>query len=325
MIGEKARGEKFVRKKVSDERRGILAILTVSIVFGLSFMFTKRAVNDVSVYTLLSWRFFAAFFVLLSLTVVGVLKVNFAGKKIGALFLLSAIYPVTYFISEAAAISRVASSEAGLFIATIPIATMILAAIFLKEKTTTLQKVSIVFSVLGVALISLTQNDHDAQAKSIGYLLLGLAVLSGALFMVLTKRITHFSSVEKTLVMMGTGAFFFSCLAAVEHHRAGTVATWLSLPLTNRSFLISLIYLSLITSALAFFLQNYAISKIGATRAASFAPLTTLISIVAGVAFLGEPLSIPMLVGASMILAGVIGANWQTPKRRLRRKEQQAE
>ena len=222
------------------------------------------------------------------------------------------VYPVTYFLAEAAAISQVASSEAGLFIATIPIATMVLAALFLKEKTTWLQKLSIFLSVGGVAVISLLNDATDTTSKATGYLLLGVAVLAGSLFMVLSKHAAGFSSVEKTLVMMGSGSLFFSALALYEHANAGTVGFWLTLPLKNVNFLISLIYLAVITSALAFFLQNVAISRIGATRSASFAPLTTLISIAAGALFMHEPLTPPMLVGAVMILAGVIGANRHT-------------
>ena len=154
--------------KDKRDSRGLLAILAVTVIFGLSFMFTKRAVNDVSVYTLLSWRFTLAFVILLLLCLFGVLKVHFKGRNIVPLLLLSAIYPVTYFLAEAAAISRVASSEAGLFIATIPIATMALAAIFLKEKTTWLQKLSIFLSVAGVAVITLVKDDSDAPSKAVG-------------------------------------------------------------------------------------------------------------------------------------------------------------
>ncbi len=289
-----------------------MAIIVVSVIFGLSFMFTKRAVNDVSVYSLLSWRFTLAFFILLLLRLFRVLKTNFRGRNVVPLLLLSAVYPVTYFLAEAAAISQVASSEAGLFIATIPIATMVLAALFLKEKTTWLQKLSIFLSVGGVAVISLLNDATDTTSKATGYLLLGVAVLAGSLFMVLSKHAAGFSSIEKTLVMMGSGSLFFSALALYEHANAGTVGFWLTLPLKNVNFLISLIYLAVITSALAFFLQNVAISRIGATRSASFAPLTTLISIAAGALFMHEPLTPPMLVGAVMILAGVIGANRHT-------------
>ena len=138
--------------------------------------------------------------------------------------------------------------------------------------------------------------------------------------MVLAKHTAHFSSVEKTIVMMGTGSIVFSALALFEHAKNDTVIAWLTLPFKNRNFLISLIYLAVITSALAFALQNFAISRIGATRSASFAPLTTLISIAAGELFMDEPLSLSMLIGAIMILAGVIGANRQPVTSTIRNK-----
>lgn len=294
---------------LTSERRGILAALGTAFIFGLSFMFTKQAVQTASVYSLLSWRFFTACLLLLILRLTGVIRTNYRGKRLTPLLALSLIYPVTYFIAESKALEAVASMEAGLFIATLPIVTMILASLVLKERSTRLQKLAVLLSVAGVVVITVLGNEAGGESKLSGYVFLAAAVLAGSVFVILSKSLSAFTSIEKTLFMMALSTIVFVALAVREHMLAGTLAVWIALPVRNPAFLRSLIYLSVITSALAFFLQNYSIEKLGATRNASFAPLTTLISILAGALLMKEPVSPGLLIGAAMILTGVIGAN----------------
>ena len=73
--------------------------------------------------------------------------------------------------------------------------------------------------------------------------------------------------------------------------------------------MLAVIYLSLVSSVLAFLLINYSAAKIEARRAASFASVSTVVSIAAGVILSGEPFGLVQLVGSALILLGVYRLN----------------
>ena len=76
-------------------------------------------------------------------------------------------------------------------------------------------------------------------------------------------------------------------------------------------FAAAIVYLSVLSSVVAFLLLNYASSTLPVTRTAAFCNLTTAISMFAGVVFLGEPFGAASLAASAMIILGV----WQVQKR----------
>jgi len=72
---------------------------------------------------------------------------------------------------------------------------------------------------------------------------------------------------------------------------------------------VSIVYLGLISSVVGFFMMNYMLSKVEASRSAVFANLVTIVSIIAGVILLKDPFHWYHLVGSIFIIAGVWGTN----------------
>ena len=60
---------------------------------------------------------------------------------------------------------------------------------------------------------------------------------------------------------------------------------------------------------LAFFLANEAIAKLGVNRSASFAGMSTAVAIISGALLLHEQLGIGQVLGAVLIITGVLIAN----------------
>ena len=71
----------------------------------------------------------------------------------------------------------------------------------------------------------------------------------------------------------------------------------------------AVLWLGLVAGALAYFCASYAVSKIGPSLAASFLYLNPVISIAGGRLFLGESITFWLILGAGLILAGLILAN----------------
>lgn len=287
---------------------GIVHSILCSILFGLSFLFTKQVTDKNSVLTLLGWRFLVAALVLTILVVLKVLKVDFRKKDIVKLMKLIFLYPIIYFISETIGVTRTTSSEAGVIISVIPLATILASFLILKEKPFRSQMIGIIISTAGI-FISIFASSVDATFDLLGYLMLFIAVTSYSLYAVYVVRAPEFSILEKTYFMMILGAIIFFGAALVEHYQLGTLSNFLTLPITDTKFLSALGYLSIGSSIIAFFSSNYALEALGANRSVSFSGLSTVISILAGVVVLKEPFGPLKILASILIVGGVYIAN----------------
>jgi len=286
-----------------------LAGVGFATIFGFSFLFTKVALDHIDPFRLIGFRFSIAAIVVSLLVLLKVIKVSFKGKDIRPLLWVASLQPIAYFIFETTGISLTSSSQAGMMIALIPIVVAVLSSVMLKERVRTIQWVFIILSVSGVACIAL-QGAQGVGGSITGYLLLLGAVLSAALFNIASRRSSEsFTPYEITFVMMWTGAVTFTLLGLLSHARAGSLGSYLEV-LYLPEVWGALLYLSILSSVIAFGLVNYSLSKIPASQSAVFANLTTVVSIVAGVVFRGEAFHWVNVLGAVMILAGVWGTNY---------------
>lgn len=287
---------------------GMLAAATASVIFGLSFIFVKQSLDSVSAFTLLSWRFIFAFVGMTVCALFGIIKINFRHKNIMPLVLIALFQPVLYFTAETFGISLTTASESGTIMACIPLVTLGLSSVILKEPPTRLQSIGIVVSVIGVLLIVLVKG-MSASFSPFGYLLLVIAMLSDSFYVVFSRKASQYTSAEKTYMMSILGMIVFTGCALVENGLAGTLGEWVRLPFVNTTFLMELLYLSVASQTIAFLLNNYSISVLGATRAASFAGFSTVVSVIAGIFVLSEDFTWMQGVGTVLVLVGVYAAN----------------
>jgi drug/metabolite transporter (DMT)-like permease len=301
----------MVSKNKSHQSRYLpyLAGIGIAVVFGLSFMFTKDALNLYKPLELLSYRFAIAALVLSLLVVAGVAKVDFRGKPWKYLLILSIFQPILYFIGETLGVGLTSSSEAGMMIALIPVVVTILAVVFLGERPNGLQYASIFISVAGVIFILVLSGGFKIGGHFLGLLFLLGAVVSGGVYNILSKKYSsHFTPVEITFVMMWVGALAFGSAYMIQRaitHDAGTAAS----TIFTLAGAVPLIYLGVLSSIGAFFMFNYMLLKLPASNAAVFTNLVTVIAILAGVIVKHEAFYWYQMVGGLMIVGGVWGTN----------------
>lgn len=290
------------------------AAVAFATIFGVSFMFSRSVLETVSPLQLLAFRFVLASFVLQLLKALGLIRIKLTLKTLAPLLGLSFIQPIAYFLAETIGISLTSASEAGLMISLIPIATLLFARFMLKEIPSLYQVGAIILSVLGVFLIGFMQATEGLSANFFGLMVLLLAVIAGALYSVLSRKLSLSYSPESiTFVMMHVGAFVFLPASLIQAVQKEALASFL-LPLLTPSVVIGIVYLGALSSCLAFFLMNFALGSLTAAQVSVFASLTTVIAIAAGVFFLGEVLLWYHAVGGLLILAGVWGANYFQPR-----------
>jgi len=284
--------------------------LVTNIIFGLSFLFTKKALMVSNPITLVAFRFLLAFIVMSLLIAFKVIKVNYKNKPMKWLIVLAIIEPIIYFIFETYGLQRTSSSLGGLMIALIPIVVTILAIYFLNEKPSRKQVLSIILSVSGVVLIILMDGSKNSGNSILGVLFLSVAVFSAAFFNIIARKISkHFTAIEVTYFMMFLGAIFFNIVSVSNHILNGSLSNYFE-PLKSSSFVLSILYLGILSSIVAYFLANFTLSKMEASKSAVFANISTIVSILAGVIFLKENFHLYHTIGSAMILMGVWGTNY---------------
>jgi drug/metabolite transporter (DMT)-like permease len=286
-----------------------LASTISSIIFGLSFLFSKQALTVASPLLMVSFRFLLAFIIMSLFVWIKVIKVDYKNKPLGKLIILGFSEPVVYFIFETYGIKQTSSSIAGLMLAVIPIAVTVLGAYFLKEIPSVKRIFFILISVSGVVLIAVMDSTGSGESSIWGILLLLGAVTSAGFFSIISRKISrHFKPAEITYFMMAFGAICFNAMAIVELLVKGELNTYFE-PLKSRTFIVSILYLGIISSIIAYFLTNYTLSKIHASRSSVFSNISTIVSIIAGVLILKEKFQVYHLVGSVLILLGVWGTN----------------
>lgn len=287
---------------------GSLCVIFCEVLFGFSYLFTKRITDSISPMTLLSWRFIVAFLLLNICKIAGIIKLDFKNKSISSLFLVAIFQPVLYFVGETIGINLTSASESGTIIACIPIVALLFSALLLKEKPTKLQVTGVSITAIGIILSVLTKG-MEATFNPIGYIMLLLAVISYSLYSVFSEKAIEFTSTEKTYVMITFGAVTFTIIALIENLRSGTLKEFFILPFTNLDFLIAVLYLSIGCSVIAFLLYNLAISYIGTNKSASFVGISTIVTIIAGIIILKEKFTILQIIGTVLVISGVYLAN----------------
>ncbi|HYK72974.1 MAG TPA: DMT family transporter, partial [Pseudoneobacillus sp.] len=202
------------------------------------------------------------------------------------------------------------SSEGGILFASTPILTAILASYFLKEKTTIFQKSSIILSVFGVIFIFIMKGKSIDFNNLLGISLLFISCLSIASYTVMARFLTnHFKPLDITYYMLGFGFIFFNGAAIISHFQQGNMRQFVT-PLSDQSFIISILFLGIMASLITAFLSNYILSKMKASQMSVFSNLSTIVSIVVGAAFLDEKIYLYDIIGSILIILGVIGSNF---------------
>lgn len=291
-------------------KRAYIYVLLNAAIIGFSFLFAKQALQYAHPLDTLAFRFAVSFAAISIPAAFGRIKLRYRGKPVGKALLLAALYPLAFFTLQAFGLQHATSAEGGILYAFTPVVTIVLASIFLKETTTVLQKLSIAVSVFGVVFIFIMKGSSIDWSNLTGLSLLFLTCVVFAGYSVLARSLSkHFSPAEITYLMMGVGCAAFLIVSLTEHTVSGTLGSFLS-PLGSGAFIVSILFLGIISSLVTALTANYVLSKMEASKMSVFTNLSTITSIAAGAIFLNEEITIYHVLGSILIIAGVLGTNW---------------
>ncbi|MGE6631999.1 DMT family transporter [Bacillus sp. NPDC077027] len=296
----------------SITQKAYSAAILYACIIGLSFLFVKIALTSANPVDLLAHRFTVSFVAALLLYPFLRKKYRFSfhWRDLAIIAPLAIFYPILFFGFQVWGLTFTSSSEAGIIQASIPIFTMILASLFLKERSTWRQKAFTVLSVAGVVLL-FVMNGIDMQASHMtGSLLIFLSALASSAYSVFARALTRrFHVFELTWIMTILGFVSFNLITLIQHSSNGTTSQFF-MPFTDGSFIWAVLYLGIFSSLVTSFLSNYALSILEAAKMSSFTNLSAFITMAAGAIILHESIYAYHIFGALMIVVGVIGSNF---------------
>lgn len=269
---------------------------SIAIIWGLTFLSIKVAIQEFEPMTLALMRFVMATILVPCIAALTHTSLKVAGKDLPVLAASGLVGISLYFFFENNGILRLSASESSLIVGTIPVLTLLVEIFLYREKPRLTVVLGILFSFLGVALIVL-RSESARSANFGGYLFMAGAAISWVVYSFLTKPV----STKYPLLSITFWQIFFGTLGCVpfallEHtsilHVSG--AAWLNV-----------VFLGVFGSAIGYWLYVIMLDNLGASRSSVFINLIPVVSVIASFFVLGERLAPLQIVGGAVALAGV--------------------
>ena len=278
----------------------MLEATAASALFGFSYLMCSIAFEYITPEQLLCVRYVLAFAVMTLLLLFRLIRVNYRGKPVKKLCLMGLLYPVIGFLCDNYGTYYTSSAMAGSIMAAIPVVTMVVSLLVLRERVNRRQVLCALLAVVGAIFISAGNFADGTSLK--GVLLLLGAALTNSLFTVLNKKYAAIFTVEeKSYFQIGAVSFTLLALPGIlrgEFDRA----VWRS-PL----LWMAICYLGILVSVVALLLLNGAIRKITPTQSAILSNLVPVISVVSGVLILHDAFTPLQMLGVVIVVISAGG------------------
>ncbi len=271
--------------------------------WGGNFIVGRAVSSSLPPLTLSFYRWLVALIVLLPL----------AGKEVwakrrqirdnaGWFALVTVTGTVLFHVFVYVGLGTTTAINATLLVATSPVIIPVVAVIVHRDRITGMQGVGIATSIVGV-LIILTRADLDVLASfafSSGDLLILAAVVAWAVYsVVLRDRRDDLSPLGFVLAITVLGIPILFVLYLIELAGQGGFDP-------TPGHLLTIVYVGLFASVLAYLAWNKGVDLIGAVRAGPYMSLMPVFAALLAVVFLGESLELFHMVGTVVIALGLV-------------------
>ena len=198
-------------------------------------------------------------------------------------------------------ISLTSSINTSILSSSTPIVVCILGVVFFKENISIKNIMAIIFSIGGILLL-FTDGKIDSLLDinfNKGDLIILGAIISNGIYIVGSKKILKKYSSTKILTYL----FAFSVLILLPGYIYESRFFVIS-EVSNKAIL-SLIYMAIFSSLIAFLLQQKGIKKMGPIKASLYTNLIPVYSIILSFLILGEKIRLNQLVAMLLVMLGI--------------------
>jgi drug/metabolite transporter (DMT)-like permease len=283
--------------------RDWLKFLGCALIWGTSFLFIKIAVADVSPYVLVVFRVFFAIVATLIMMRIYRSKIPRKPRYIWIFAVLGLLNVAIPFILISTAEEAIPSGMASIMNSTVPLFTLLIASVFLKEERATwLQSLGLVIGFGGIVVLMSDRLGGGLNAPLRGLIFMLIAALCYATSVIFARK--FLKGDDPVIQSMGqmVWAMLFVSIAAFTQDPSFRLP---SQPLTW----VLLIVLGLVNSGLANLLYYSLLNSVGPTRTVLVSYAFPLIAVLLGVIILDEPFGWRQILGGLLIIGGVVWVN----------------
>jgi len=286
-----------------------LIVLIVVIIWGTTFISTKLLLAaGLAPDSIFFYRFLLAY---MGIWLFGKTHATLSTKswKDEGLFLLIGMTGGSlYFLAENYALQYTHTSNVALLVSTAPLLTAFLSHFFSSEKLNRNVLLGSLMALLGVFLV-IFNGQYILKINPLGDILSLSATFFWAVYTILLKRISN----RYTTLFITRKVFFYGLL---------TILPFFLLKPLNRNFALffqpvvwgNLLFLGIGASLLCYFFWNLAVKKLGAVRTANYVYIAPLVTLIASSLILDETVTVVAILGALLILAGIVWAGRKSLK-----------
>lgn len=290
----------YTYEKGDTLARIYILLFIVMFIWGMNLSALVVLVSEVDPITLTSLRVFTAGVVVLILArMMGIFRLPTAAewKTIGII----TIFNVTFHHGLlAVGLTKTSGANASVIIGSLPILTVVLTAIFLKQMLSRARILGFILGFIGIVLTSIAGSDGFGSISS-GDLIVFLSIFSQAFsFILISKLNPTFDPRLLTGYMLIVGSLFIFILAVVIERDITQLSALFSWKIGS-VFLFSAIG----ATALGHMVYNYAVRNVGPAEIAIFANLSTLFALIGSAIFLKEAILLNHYIGLIFIIIGV--------------------
>ncbi|SMD08292.1 Permease of the drug/metabolite transporter (DMT) superfamily [Desulfocicer vacuolatum DSM 3385] len=210
------------------------------------------------------------------------------------------LQPCLYFFLESRALMLTTSSQVGIISSFNPLMVTFGAWLFLSERITWQNWAGLFLSMSGVVVLTLFEgSQNNAVNPVLGNFLELCAMTAAAANMILIKQLSsRYNPWTLTAMQLMAGTLFFLPGIKFIVQAPGDIWTF--------KLIMTLLFLGSCVSLAAFGFYNWGMSKVNASRAASFINLIPVTAIIMGWLLLGESLNPIQCAAVVVVIAGVI-------------------
>lgn len=281
--------------------RGYLYFLLFLMVFfwSLNFVIVKIALREIPPVLLAAIRAALAAILLLGIFTAGRRRRHTAPWTMREVLLLITLGIAGVALNQgffAVGLNRTSVAHAAIIVGLTPVQVLLLATLSGQERLTLPKLTGLGVALLGVAFLQLSRDPSGAPSLT-GDLCILMSGFAFAVYTVGGKNVTmRHDSVTMNLFAFGGSALAMSPVIFAAHFNFAAVSTavWMSVA-----------YIAIFPSVVSYLIYSYALTHMEASRTSAASYLQPLLATLLAIALLDEHLTTSIIIGGSMVLAGV--------------------
>jgi drug/metabolite transporter (DMT)-like permease len=288
-----------------------LIFLALGLMWGSSYLFIKIGVETLEPFTLIALRLGIGLTVLVTVVALAREPLPRSARMYGHLFVMSIVSVALPFFLITFAEQTTDSALAAIFGASVPLFVIVIAAIFLHDEPITVNRLAgLAIGFAGVVILVSPALAAISGSNPIGEIALIGSSLSYAAGGVYARRnVRELRPMIPAVFQVGFAFVITAVLALVLERPFETVV--------RLDSVISVLWLGILGSGLAYLAFFRLLGRWGATRTSLVAYLLPVVGIVLGVLVLSEQMDARILLGTALVIGGVALVNSRFGQRRL--------